>query len=248
MRKIIYNEDTTLIDEGLFFGRGVFETIHFLKKPILFSYHLERLKEGLIKIGLEPLIEEEKIKEVLYKISTNNIVIKIVVTEKNIIISKRLYPYTEEDYKKGSNLGISKVIKNSTSILTYVKSLNYLENLIEKEKAIKCDLNDIIFLNENKFITETSCANIFIVKDNLISTPKVNDGLLNGIIRRWIIENFKILEKSITLKELLNADEVFITNSLMGIMPVSKIKDKSFLKRKYSDMISKSYEKLKVED
>lgn len=248
MRKIIYNEDTTLIDEGLFFGRGVFETIHFLKKPILFSYHLERLKEGLIKIGLEPLIEEEEIKEVLYKIATENIAIKIVVTAKSIIISKKLYPYTKEDYKKGRSLGISKVIRNSTAKLTYVKSLNYLENLIEKEKALKSGLNDIIFLNENKFITETSCANIFIVKNNSIFTPKVNDGLLNGIIRRWIIDNFHVFEKSITLNELLNADEVFITNSLIGIMYVSKIKDKNFLKGRYSDIISKSYEKLKVDD
>ena len=67
-------------------------------------------------------------------------------------------------------LTVSKVRRNSTSRLCYIKSTCYIENLIEKEEAKKKGFDDVIFLNENGYITETSCANIFIVKNNEIYT------------------------------------------------------------------------------
>ena len=92
-------------------------------------------------------------------------------------------------------LTISKVRRNSTSRLCYIKSTCYIENLIEKENAKKIGYDDVIFLNENGYVTETSCANIFIVKNKEIFTPKVEDGLLGGIIRKRIMENCKVQEK-----------------------------------------------------
>ena len=222
MRNIIQGEDKILIDEGLFFGRGVFETILWTDRPVFLNEHLERLKKSMKEIGLLPL-EEETLREQIGNLDIQDKVLKITVTPLNIIITERNINYKEEDYNRGMTLTISKVNRNSTSRLCYIKSTCYIENLIEKENAKKIGYDDVIFLNEKGYVTETSCANIFIVKNKEIFTPKINDGLLDGIIRRKIIENCDVKEKSITMEDLKESEEVIITNSVMGVMSIKKI-------------------------
>ena len=238
MRNIIYGEDKILMDEGLFFGRGVFETILWKDRPIFLNEHLERLKGAIEKIGMLPL-EEKNLREYLNNISIKNKAVKITVTPLNIIITQREIPYKEENYNRGMTLTISKVRRNSTSLLSYIKSTCYIENIIEKENAKKMGYDDVIFLNENGYVTETSCANIFIVKNKEIFTPKVEDGLLDGMIRRKIIEEFQLQEKSITLEELKKSDEVIITNSLMGAMSIKKIDDIKYENEEFRHIFNK---------
>ena len=224
MRNIIYGEDKIFMDEGLSFGRGVFETIICKAKPVFFNEHIERLKKSMEKIGLIPL-EEEILRAKIDNLDIQDKVLKITVTPLNIIITERKINYTEEDYKRGMTLTISKVNRNSTSRLCYIKSTCYIENLLEKENAKKIGYDDVIFLNEKGYVTETSCANIFIVKNKEIFTPKISDGLLEGIIRKKIIEQCDVKEKSITMQDLNESKEVIITNSIMGIMSIKKIDD-----------------------
>ena len=114
--------------------------------------------------------------------------------------------------------------------------------MIEKNKAKEDGFKDVLFLNENGYLSETSCANIFIVKNDKIYTPKVSCGLLNGIIRMWVIENFPVIEKELRLDDLKNADEVFITNSLMGIMKVKKFEDIEYKNNKIIENIQLAYQ------
>lgn len=222
MRNIIYKENKILIDEGLFFGKGVFETILWKDRPMLLDEHLERLKKSMVEINLLPL-EEKKLREYLSRLNIENKAVKITVTPLNIIITEREINYKEEDYNKGMKLTISKVRRNSTSRLCYIKSTCYIENLIEKENAKKLGYDDVIFLNENGYVTETSCANIFIVKNKEIFTPKLENGLLAGIVRAEIMKEFNVNEKSITVEDLMQSEEVIITNSLMGAMSIRGI-------------------------
>lgn len=222
MRKIIYNSDKVSVDDGVFFGRGVFETILCNDVPVFLDEHIDRLRKSMDKMGLLPL-EETTLKEFLSKLNIKDKALKITVTPSNIIITQREINYKKEDYDRGMSLTISKVRRNSTSILCYIKSTCYIENLIEKEKAKKIGYDDAIFLNEKGYVAETSCANLFISKNKEIFTPKIEDGLLDGIIRRKIIKNCSVNEKSITVQDLKEAEEVIITNSLMEIMPIRKI-------------------------
>lgn len=246
MRKIIYGEDKVTMDEGLFFGKGVFETILWKDRPVFLEEHLNRLKGALEQIGMLPL-EEVEVREYLDKLNLKNKAVKITITPLNIIITQRNIPYQEEDYNRGMKLTISKVRRNSTSRLCYIKSTCYIENLIQKEEAKKKGFDDVIFLNENGYVTETSCANIFIIKNNEIFTPRVSDGLLDGIIRRKIIGNFKVEEKSITLEELKKSDEVIITNSLMGAISVRNIEAIKYKKVEARDIFNKGLIKLEME-
>ena len=241
MRRIIYKQGEAILDEGIFFGKGVFETILFLEKPIFLKEHIERLKNGMKELGLEEL-EEEMLLDYISLNFIKNKAVKILVTPQNIIITEREIPYTEEDYIQGSSLKLSKVRRNSTSMLCYIKSINYIENIIEKNKAKEDGFKDVLFLNENGYLSETSCANIFIVKNDKIYTPKVSCGLLNGIIRMWVIENFPVIEKELRLDDLKNADEVFITNSLMGIMKVKKFEDIEYKNNKIIENIQLAYQ------
>lgn len=241
MRNIYFNEENITLDEGVLFGRGAFETIFVKEEPIFFEKHIERLNNAISVLNIGEKIDGKVIYDKIKDFKIRNEAFKIVVTEKNIILSKRHITYKNEDYKNGFKLKISNVIRNSTSFLTYIKSINYIENLIENQKAKEIGYNEVIFLNEKGLVTEGSTSNIFMVKDSVIYTPKVECGLLNGILRMFIIGKFTVIEKEITLEELLECDEVFITNSLVGIMKVTSINEKSYNKDNITKKIIKEY-------
>lgn len=241
MRKIIFNEDKALIDSGTFFGRGVFETILIKNKPHFLKEHIERLNDGITKLSLGEHIKSDIVLEKINEYKLDNLALKVVVTEKNIIFSTRELKYKSANYEKGFKVKIANNIRNSKSILTYIKSINYLDNLLEYEKANLEGYNEAIFFNENNWLTEGCTTNIFIVKDNNIYTPSEKCGLLNGIIRKYVIDSFNVYEKEISKEELLTAEEIFLTNSLVGVIKVSEIKGRK-LKSKITEDIRKTYE------
>jgi branched-subunit amino acid aminotransferase/4-amino-4-deoxychorismate lyase len=103
--------------------------------------------------------------------------------------------------------------------------VNYFELLRAKEAGF----NEVLFFNDRLELVEGSRSNIFLVNDEVISTPPLSSGCLSGIMRRVLIEKERlIVEKNLTEEDLLQADSVFITNSVMGVMPV-----KSYMERSY---------------
>ncbi|MDZ5010716.1 4-amino-4-deoxychorismate lyase, partial [Clostridium perfringens] len=133
------------IDSGFFFRRGDFETILIKKTPIFLREHINRLNNGIktLKIG-EPL-EENYIMSIIKEINIQNCALKIAVTEKNIILEPREVLYKSGDYIRGFSLKTSNIIRNSTSKLTYIKSLNYLDNILERESALKEGYDEVLF-------------------------------------------------------------------------------------------------------
>ena len=96
------------------------------------------------------------------------------------------------------------------------------------------ELDNCVLLNEKKGVVEVTNANIFIIKDNEIKTPALAEGCIKGITRKKIIEmlnkhkDYTVLETSISPFEIQKADEVFISNSIIGIQPVTNYKKKKF--------------------
>lgn len=224
---LIYNENINL-DSGLYFGRGLFETMLVTSEPKFLDYHLARINKGLPLIGIDKLISKAEVLSAVKKLNCHDCVLKLTVTEKNTIFTTRKNNYTEKHYAEGFKLKISSNIRNEFSTLTYVKSLNYLDNILEHEKALLEGFNEVIFFNTAGYLSEGSLSNIFFIKDNKLFTPAVNCGLLEGTIRNFVINNFSTKLGSFTKEELLTSDAIFLTNSLMGIMPVSSLKGKCF--------------------
>lgn len=242
MRNLICNNEKIQIDNGYFFGRGVFETILIKNHPIFLQEHIERLNKGIKVLNIGETVDIRYVESILDRLNLKNCALKIVVTEKNTIFKSRPISYTSGDYLRGFSLKISDVSRNSTSKLNNIKSINYLENILEREEAIREDYDEVIFFNEKGFIAEGSSSNIFIVRSGNIYTPGVGEGLLQGVIREYLLKKYDIIEKKITLEDLMSADEVFITNSLLGIMGVSKIEDKIFSDNKVTIKIREEYE------
>lgn len=242
--KLVLKKDANIpiISKGFMFGHGLFETIKIHHgKPIFIEEHLNRLKDSSKKIGIE--VEEsfndikKRCKEL---ISANNLsfgAVKILYTKDlegyTLVISTRETSYTHDKYEKGFSLCFSDVKRNPHSILTYIKSNNYLENILAREKAVNKGFDEVVFLNVYNKICEGCISNIFFIKNKKIYTPSIDFGILPGIMRDKIIKlinklGYDIIVSEFEKDDLLQADEVFITNSLMDIMPVSKIEDKKF--------------------
>lgn len=112
------------------------------------------------------------------------------------------------------------------------KTLAYMENLLARRWAFKHKAIEAIFINTDYYVMEGTRSTIFIVKDRKIFTPSINSNILNGITRQVVIglctkNAIKIREKPMEKEEIFSADEVFLTSSLMGIMPVISCKIKT---------------------
>lgn len=230
------------LDSGFYFGRGLFETMLVKRKPVFLTEHLNRINSGLKIIGVNKKITEEDILEAVSKLKCEDCVLKLVVTDKNVIYTTRKNNYTEEQYKKGFSIKISTVKRNPYSKITYLKSLNYLENILEHEECIEEGYNEVIFFNTSGKLAEGSVSNVFFIKDKKIHTPSTDCGLLNGTVRKFIVNNYDVIEGEFNEQDLINSDEVFLTNSIMGVMKVSKLSNKYIKSSGITETIRKKYE------
>jgi 4-amino-4-deoxychorismate lyase len=221
----ICEDQKVILDNGFYFGQGVFETILVKKEPVFLKEHCHRLNRGLRVLGVPASMEEAYLMRYIRHYRIQNCVLKVIVTEKNIVLTTRPVPYKPEDYIKGFAVSLSGLRRNPFSYTTYVKSLNYMDNLREREKAIKKGFNEVLFLNTHGVLAEGSLSNVFLVKDSELLTPSVRCGLLDGIVRRWVIKQYSVTQRICTLDDIRCADEVFLTNSIVGIMKVRRFAD-----------------------
>lgn len=231
-----------VFDDGYQFGMGAFETIAVYKKDALFlKEHLRRLNDTLSFLGIKRLITEEDINPYLKKELADYYALKILVSEKNVLIKKRKIPYDRVHYNKGFDINISKIRRNNTSPFVFHKTLNYGECIMEKRIAQDMKIDEMLFLNLKDEICEGTTCNIFFVKENHIFTPELSCGILPGIVRDYICKTYDVTEIVITLSQVSDFDECFVTNSLMGIMPVHRLTDKVFEKRVTTSKLSNDY-------
>lgn len=240
----VSSSDKFILDNGFNFGLGVFETILVQNKPLFLHEHLQRLNIGLKVLNLQKRIEEAYLLNILEVYKIKYCALKIIVTEMNIIISTRALSYTPEQYISGFKLKISNLKRNPYSHTVYIKSLNYTDNYLEKEKAKLDGYDEVLFTNIYEKIAEGSLSNIFFIKDKEIFTSSIDVGILDGIIRGWVINNFRVCQGHFVLEDIFNSDEVFLTNSIMGIMKVKSINGVAYNQCSIYDDIRGNYEKM----
>ena len=133
----------------------------------------------------------------------------------------------------------------NTGLLSTLKTNNRIINVVGSIYSKEAGLDNLIMLNHNKQVVEALQGNIFLVKGSEIFTPPLADGCLNGIIRKKIIELSKnveeisIVEQSISPFELQQADEVFITNAIIGIRSVTHYRRKEYKTQMASTILGK---------
>ena len=220
-----------ILDDGFFFGLGAFETIAVYGYPIFLERHLERLGRALEFLGITQHVSEEDVYGFLNGEIMERGALKIAVTQENKLFLPRENPYGEKDYEKGFAMDFARVRRNASSPFTYHKTMNYGDCILEKRRVLGKGLDEAVFLNDRGEICEGTSSNIFFV----------GEGLLPGIMRSYILENYEVAERRITAGDVEQFEECFVTNSLMGIMPVVKLGGYCFDKRETADKIRKEY-------
>lgn len=216
-------------DEGYYFGLGAFETMYVHKgRCVMAERHIDRMTSALETLGIENGISKCDLDAVVSDGHLDGRVLKVSVSEKNIDFTDRAFSYTPENYKQGFRLCYSSVMRNETSIFTYIKSLQYGDNILEKRKAVSLGFEEPIFLNSKGQICEGSTSNIFFCRKGKMITPSVSCGMLPGIMRDYIIENHDVSITAIMPEDVTDFDSCFITNSVFGIMPVRSLGETCF--------------------
>ena len=248
------------LDECFQFGLGAFETIGIEKgTPILLEKHLKRLERAadFLTGGARPgrgttagrmkkyAKKKKKRPEVQKEFDgLEHCALKLMLTKENVVYSLRANHYTPENYEKGFIMDVSKVKRNETSPLVYHKTMNYGDCILEKRNATAAGMDERLFLNTKKQISEGTVSNVFFVRNGMIYTPKVSCGLLPGILREYLCDTEEVEETYIYVQDLKWYEECFVTNSLMGIMPVRQIGGIQFEEDKVTRELMRRYRKM----
>jgi len=224
----------------LMYGEGVFETFRFNGDlPSRIKKHYARLIEGarLLRLpqvsyddfvyNIKKAVERSKHKDLYVKVillSEGNIDYPLIPYKSNLmVVVKPFRPISKEKI----TLTLSPFRVHSSNPLLRIKTTNFAEKIIAKRYARDKGYDDTVFLNENGEITETTSANIFWIKGKFMYTPSVDCGLLPGITREAVItearkQGFNVVEGRFYLEDIKNADLIFVTNALNGIIRVGK--------------------------
>ena len=238
-------------DRGFRFGDGVFETC-LINDGIIYNFeaHLKRLNDGLMAIKIKfystnllqscyQLIKKNNIQNGYLRIAVSRGVGSIGYLPIKNIIPTLVIETLPKSPKSSSpiKLLISSIEKPSIKSLPInYKLMQGLNSTLAKIEAVENSCFDALILNHKQQICETSSANIFWIKDDVLYTPHPDCGCLQGTIREKIItlSPIKIRLIKAKLDNLLNADEIFITNVAIGVLMVDKIANQEFLNKKYS--------------
>ncbi|WP_027878696.1 aminotransferase class IV [Mesoflavibacter zeaxanthinifaciens] len=197
-------------------------TLEFLQDEILKTIKANQLDTATCRVKLQV----HRVEGGLYKPESNDV--EFIVSVK--ALDQDFYLLNEGDYE----VDLFKDFYVSPSLISTLKSNNKALNVVGSIYAKENNLDNCLLINTNKSVVEALNGNVFLVKGNTIKTPPLSDGCLKGIIRKQLIEIINLMEEytleeaSISPFEIQKADEMFITNVITGIQPVSKYRKKQF--------------------
>jgi len=229
-------------DDGYFYGLGAFETIAIENgKPVFLKEHLARLHKALDFLQVDKRISPDIVRDAIHKEGVSLGALKLTVSKQNTRITFRKNPYTADIYKRGFRLRFCDALRNDTSPFTYHKTFNYGDCILEKRKCTETGYDEGVFQNHRGEICEGTASNIFFVKGKRLLTPARSCGLLPGILRAYLLDRYDITETVIKAAEIGDFDECFVTNSLLGIMPVASLGDVQFATRETAVHLQEKY-------
>ncbi len=243
----------SVFDHGFLYGDGVYETIRSYGSRIFMrDEHLSRLFRSAAAIGLTIPIPAKRWGDILHEAMVRNEVgtdlrdayLRITISRGTgdigldpalcpsptvVVMAKPLVPPASHLYATGVNVIVSCTKRNLPSALSpQIKTTNFLNNIQAKREAIAAGAFDSVLLNWEQHVTECTVSNVFFVMDGTLRTPALECGILDGITRMIVIRlagelNVHVEEGRYTVDQLYRADECFLTNTSMEIMPVTSV-------------------------
>ena len=222
---------------------------HTMVSLLSLAEHLERMRSSAERLKIIPVYTNAEISESIAKLLEKNSVqdayIRITLSRGEggsalqmsdglrstiLIQAKSFTPYDEQLYKEGMSLAVSGHRRSTTNPIYSHKTTNLLTSILLKEEAGGKSAHDSIVLNTDGYVAECIVSNIFMVSKGNVITPSLDTNILPGITRKTVLDicqnsGIPAREERFKVEALIKAEEVFITNSLMEIMPVSRIDD-----------------------
>lgn len=240
----------SVFDHGFMYGAGLFETFRTYRgHPFLLDSHLGRLNKGLRQLNIDRSFCREEINQIIQRLlnenKLENAYIRFNVSAGIGGIGLQTSSYTEPNvimYMKslqtGESLGEKKaewlrIRRNTPEGDERLKSHHYLNNLLAKREIGEDVQMEGLFLTKEGYVAEGITSNLFWIRNGILYTPSVETGILNGITRRFILalaaqSGLEVREGLYKQENLLEADEVFITNSIQEIVAVKSIGSESY--------------------
>lgn len=241
----------SVFDHGFLYGDGIYETIRSYGSRIFMrDQHLARLRRSADSIGLKipdhdwPTLLHESMERNEVGNERTDAYIRITISRGSgdigldpalcpnptiVIITMPLKPPSAEQYRRGVSLIVAKTRRNLPGALDpQIKATNFLNNILAKREAIAAGAFDSVLLNWESHLTECTVSNLFFVRANRLCTPALSCGILDGITRSIILtlareEQIPFEEGKFTSEDLFQADECFLSNTTMEVMPATTL-------------------------
>jgi branched-chain amino acid aminotransferase len=236
-------------DGGFLYGAGLFETMRASNGVVFrLSDHLDRLLSSAKALSIEHSYNKEYLKDSIYKVLKANDLadarIRLTLSagemsqsqDKHsaalLITAAKLQPYPADYYNRGVLVVLCPFRQNVSDPTCGHKTTSYLSRMLALKQAHEKKAAEALWFTTDGRLAEGCISNVFLVKDSRLYTPATNTPVLPGIARKTvcevaIVEKIEIVEKDLTIDDLLSADEVFLTNVIMLVLPVIGIEKHS---------------------
>lgn len=238
-------------DHGFLYGIGVFETFRVYKGfPFLLYDHLKRLQYAIDELEISYKLNVNEVSDVLQKLihinqfENEDVTVRLNISAGNGEVGKLLQSYESpnvlcflrkapEIQRTEKHAAILHLRRNTPEGKNRLKSHHYLNNILGKRELKSSPDLEGIFLTEQGYVAEGVVSNVFWMKNDIVYTPSLETGILNGITRKFTIKCLQMLgipiqEGLFPLEDLLNASEVIITNSSQELVPIKTINNHVF--------------------
>jgi branched-chain amino acid aminotransferase len=233
----------SVFDPGFRYGGGTFETLLVRDGEIqLLREHLQRLHKGAKDLKMKVLYADDKIikiaKELVERNKIKKAMLRIVLTPETFLMHLSRFP----ERPKVARVCFVKMER----CLPWLKTLNYLPTVLAQAEAEKRGFDEALLVNREGYVLEGGRTNFFWVKKGRLFTPPLGEAL-SGITRAKVIDlakqlKIKFVEKKVKAKELLLADEIFLTNAPMEIWPVVGVEGARFAVGAVTKLLQEHYE------
>lgn len=237
----------SIFDTGLMHGVGLFETMRAYGGQIAFLYeHLRRLMASAqeLELRIDHSVDElqEAIQRVVRANGLSDARVRLTITPGNpftagddqapantvIVTATEATPYPTEYYQKGASVIISPYKQNPYDATAGHKTLNYFPRLRALQAAQKAGAIEALWFTTTNRLAEGCISNVFLVKEGELITPPLDVPVLPGVVRQQVLklaqqEGVEISERECVINDVLQADEIFLTNSMMELMPVCRV-------------------------
>jgi len=232
-------------DSGFLYGAGLFETMRSYDGVVFaLKDHLDRLFASAGALFINNPFDEEYLTDAIYKVLKANKLTdaRLRLTLSNgpmagaeeqlkptlLITATKLQPYPGEYYKNGVMVILSASRQNTFEPTCGHKTTSYFSRMITLNMAHQQRAAEALWFTTDNRLAEGCVSNVFVVKDSVIYTPGIETPVLAGVARKTVCEiastnSIKLVEKDLYIDDVLGADEIFLTNVIMQIMPVSKV-------------------------